>query len=323
MIYENNALKRILIEGGYFEGGTYYFYLTDHLGNNRVVAKGSGTIVQTNHYYPYGMSFAEGTQTSSQPYKFGNKELDTQKGLNWYDFEARWKDDWSFSTMDPLAEKYYSISPYAYVANNPLRYIDLKGDSISVVDLYARDKQGNLINQNQVKTFEFLASTKEGKALLANYAAKGQTIAGVTFKKNGNFHKEGINISFGTKVSRSISSGTTSFTLDEKNMNIQVGVAKSSDIGDLLDTFVHEIAIHADQFSADFIDDKVVNNSNAYPALRKMNRSRGYTQHWQERNVNKAMERIGLPIMQQYYKSQRIVKSNDATLKLIYGFLNN
>ena len=29
--------------------------------------------------------------------------------------------------MDPLAEKYYSISPYAYVANNPLRYIDPTG----------------------------------------------------------------------------------------------------------------------------------------------------------------------------------------------------
>ncbi|GBU06812.1 hypothetical protein AwDysgo_01430 [Bacteroidales bacterium] len=32
-----------------------------------------------------------------------------------------------FFTMDPLAEKYYNISPYAYVANNPLRYIDPTG----------------------------------------------------------------------------------------------------------------------------------------------------------------------------------------------------
>lgn len=29
--------------------------------------------------------------------------------------------------MDPLAEKYYSISPYVYVANNPMRYIDPTG----------------------------------------------------------------------------------------------------------------------------------------------------------------------------------------------------
>ena len=30
---------------------------------------------------------------------------------------------WWF-TPDPLAEKYYHISPYAYVLNNPIRYID-------------------------------------------------------------------------------------------------------------------------------------------------------------------------------------------------------
>lgn len=34
--------------------------------------------------------------------------------------------------MDPLAEKYYSISPYAYCAGNPMNRIDVNGDSISV-----------------------------------------------------------------------------------------------------------------------------------------------------------------------------------------------
>ncbi|MCM1869036.1 DUF6443 domain-containing protein, partial [Bacteroides ovatus] len=52
MIYENGSLKRILVDGGYIENGTYHFYLQDHLGNNRVVAKSDGTVVQTTHYYP-------------------------------------------------------------------------------------------------------------------------------------------------------------------------------------------------------------------------------------------------------------------------------
>ena len=34
--------------------------------------------------------------------------------------------------MDPLAEKYYGMSPYGYCKNNPLKYIDLKGDSTRV-----------------------------------------------------------------------------------------------------------------------------------------------------------------------------------------------
>ena len=35
-IYENGTLKRILVDGGYIEGGVCY-YINDHLGNNRVV----------------------------------------------------------------------------------------------------------------------------------------------------------------------------------------------------------------------------------------------------------------------------------------------
>jgi hypothetical protein len=45
-VYENGTLKRTLIDGGYIEGTTYYFFLADHLGNNRVVANASGTVIQ-------------------------------------------------------------------------------------------------------------------------------------------------------------------------------------------------------------------------------------------------------------------------------------
>ena len=38
-----------------------------------------------------------------------------------------------FTTMDPMAEKYYSISPYAYVGNNPMNAIDLRGDTITTL----------------------------------------------------------------------------------------------------------------------------------------------------------------------------------------------
>lgn len=51
-------------------------------------------------------------------------------GLNWYDYSARFKDDFRFITVDPLAEKYYNISPYAYVMNNPLKYIDPTGRQV-------------------------------------------------------------------------------------------------------------------------------------------------------------------------------------------------
>ncbi len=136
MIYEGGTLKRILVDGGYIEGSTYYFYLTDHLGDNRVVANASGGIVQTNHYYPFGMSFTEDIlNVNKQPYKYNGKELDSERGLNWYDYSARHYDVAvpRFTIMDPMAEKYYSISPYAYCANNPINVIDPDGREIKFV----------------------------------------------------------------------------------------------------------------------------------------------------------------------------------------------
>ena len=79
-----------------------------------MIASSSGSIIQSNHYYPFGMSFTEGSATSQQPYKYNGKELDTERGLNLYDYSARLMDPTlgRFNTVDPMAEKYYSISPY-------------------------------------------------------------------------------------------------------------------------------------------------------------------------------------------------------------------
>ncbi len=40
-----------------------------------------------------------------------------------------------FTTIDPLCEKYYHISPYAYCGGNPVNRIDLHGDSITILDV--------------------------------------------------------------------------------------------------------------------------------------------------------------------------------------------
>ena len=74
---------------------------------------------------------AESTNQEKQPYKYNGKEFDHQLELNWYDYGARFYDPLigRFTTPDPLSEKYYSVSPYAYCANNPLRFTDPTGMS--------------------------------------------------------------------------------------------------------------------------------------------------------------------------------------------------
>jgi RHS repeat-associated protein len=63
---------------------------------------------------------------------YNGKEKQTVYGLNYLDYGNRMYDDFlgRWFVIDPLAEKYYSISPYAYCANNPLRFIDPNGEDI-------------------------------------------------------------------------------------------------------------------------------------------------------------------------------------------------
>ncbi|MCC8185981.1 MAG: DUF6443 domain-containing protein [Bacteroides sp.] len=144
LLYHNGSLSMVFNEVGYvtLSGTTpvYHYFLKDYQGNVRVVADAHGNIEQVNHYYPYGGLFGEGTSVADQPYRYGMKELDDTQDMNTYDFSARFLHSSlnRFTTMDPLAEKYYEWTPYAYGANNPLRYVDPTGE-----DWY-EDKYGNV-----------------------------------------------------------------------------------------------------------------------------------------------------------------------------------
>jgi len=50
---------------------------------------------------------------------FSGKELDIAHGYECYDYGARHYNPlvYRFTTMDPMAEKYYNISPYVLCAN--------------------------------------------------------------------------------------------------------------------------------------------------------------------------------------------------------------
>ena len=139
--YFGNLIIKNGIPSMYRFGGGYYafnngllsdchFYIQDYLGSNRMVVNKNGTVKQTTHYYPYGgIIGGKSTYPEYQTYKHTDKELDRTYGLEWYDVLARQYDPVvpSWHTIDPLAEKYYYISPYAYCANNPVNAIDLDG----------------------------------------------------------------------------------------------------------------------------------------------------------------------------------------------------
>ena len=109
----------------------YYYYVHDHLGNVRITRNSQGYYAdQSLEYYPSGVLFDRSTEKERQPYMFGGKELVSMHGLNEYDFTGRWQYSIipSFTSLDPLCEKYYSVSPYVYCLNNPLKYVDPDGN---------------------------------------------------------------------------------------------------------------------------------------------------------------------------------------------------
>ena len=134
VVYENGVPQILLTEVGYVSltDGKYHYYLKDHQGNNRVVVDEEGTVEEVNHYYPFGGVFS--STGDAQPYKYNGKELDRKGGLDWYDYGARMYDAalGRFMKTDRFSEKYVSLSPYQYGANNPVNNIDVNGDSIRV-----------------------------------------------------------------------------------------------------------------------------------------------------------------------------------------------
>ncbi len=150
----NPVIERIATEDGFLLNSSgnysYYYNLTDHLGNVRVVLKKDGTatapvatVMQKQDYYPFGKTKSIATSINNK-YLYNGKEMQTDLnggmhilggsyvlegqldyGSRFYDAEIG-----RFNVIDRFAEKYSLLSPYQYGANNPILNIDVNGDSI-------------------------------------------------------------------------------------------------------------------------------------------------------------------------------------------------
>ncbi|MGD1320765.1 DUF6443 domain-containing protein [Chryseobacterium sp. 2R14A] len=160
MMNDEMRLRIIPTSEGYFDAlrNRYFYNYTDHLGNVRLSysdADGNGEvtgdIVVNNcydtpdgqvcnnyiitgeaegvtNYYPFGLMHNAQTHSfdNAYQYKYNGKELQ-ETGM--YDYGARFymPDIGRWGVVDPLAEKYNSLSPYNYTLNNPIRYVDPDG----------------------------------------------------------------------------------------------------------------------------------------------------------------------------------------------------
>ena len=120
------------------ENPEVHYFLTDHLGSVRVVAKVTSAgrnDLDRKDYYPFGKRW----NTASMPVadnrdRFNGKEDQTFAGLPFSDYGARMYDPerGRWFTQDPKAEDYLSVSQYCFCGNNPIIFIDPNGKEITV-----------------------------------------------------------------------------------------------------------------------------------------------------------------------------------------------
>ncbi len=108
-----------------------YTVLKDHLGSTRVVVDEAGTVIAAFDYLPFGdlLGTAYGNPEIIS-YRYTGQEYDPELGL--YNYRARIYDPrlGRFYATDPVGE---FASPYLYVGNNPISYIDPTGQFVVLV----------------------------------------------------------------------------------------------------------------------------------------------------------------------------------------------
>ncbi|HRG66831.1 MAG TPA: RHS repeat-associated core domain-containing protein, partial [Saprospiraceae bacterium] len=135
-------------------------------------------VIQTDDYYPFGLTFNSYQRENGLANKFvkfqGQEHFD-DLGLNWDSFKWRnhQPDIGRFFNVDPLAEKYYYNSPYAFSENKVIAHVELEG----LESVFAAD--GNIIANgpyNQKTVFDKRIQYTNGKNMGVGLPFQKETV---------------------------------------------------------------------------------------------------------------------------------------------------
>lgn len=134
-----------------------FFYHGDHLSSVRMVTDLGRTVKHGAVYAPFGEVLYEYNaywkEDTIPRYLFNGKELDDESGMYYY--SARYYAPPTFISRDPHFESYPTMSPYAYCANNPVKYIDPTGMDLDVTNENAQADITNLVSEDNRKYLTF------------------------------------------------------------------------------------------------------------------------------------------------------------------------
>jgi hypothetical protein len=217
-------------------------------------------------------------------------------------------------SVDPMADKYPSISPYAYCAWNPVKLVDPDGREIDASGIFDDNGKARKGCEIAAKALISFANSKFGYRALALFAKKGDKVGNVSFNKDGLFHKKGIDLSF--KVTRMAEDGKTGHELTDcgkskrlklsVNLDTPVSGSDEKNVNRSLETICHEMFFHVFNYADDFDDDQNLNNSEISEYYRKECASDpNAMQEYHDLYVTHRYRDFAIPIMQEHLNSTR------------------
>jgi RHS repeat-associated protein len=158
------------------------YYHLDAIGNVRAVTDATGQVIERHDYLPFGEECTTGPCASNpgiaggQPKHFTGKERDAETGLDYFGARYYGSGVGRFTSVDPALDRQAALlnpqrwSRYAYVLNNPFRYVDADGRvERSTVDAH-------LIAQQRAAT----GYVEQGDTLGGYLAIAGLSITGAS-----------------------------------------------------------------------------------------------------------------------------------------------
>ena len=127
-----------------------YDYIKDHLGNIRFLVQ-NGQIVQANNYYPYGGFYSDDNNEYQYRWRFGGKELNRKVDIYDWGFRNYDPTNGTFTTIDPMCELNYGMTPYSFANNNPTNYTDLFGLKTYSWEDFVKNWQNFDVNNDDVE----------------------------------------------------------------------------------------------------------------------------------------------------------------------------
>ena len=130
----------------------------------------------------------------AEKHTFSSKERDTETGLSYFGARYYSSDLSIWLSVDPMADKYPSLSPYTYCANNPVKLVDPNGEDVIILSSDGQNSykyvNGNLTNvktgekyeggddflDNACEKLNNIGKTKTGGTIINDLQNSGYTV---------------------------------------------------------------------------------------------------------------------------------------------------